>query len=69
MPRYRAYFSPYFASEQYQESNERRVEKAIENNFKSIYYLITKVWRHHPTSTIDDVNIEDTKILDRHKDE
>ena len=48
MPRYRAFFSPYFTSQEFQKSNERKIEKAIEDRWHSILFLITKVWKHSP---------------------
>lgn len=54
MPRYRAFFNPYFASEVFQESNERKVEKIIENRWHSVLFLITKVWKHSPTDRLKD---------------
>jgi hypothetical protein len=72
MPRYRDFFSPYFTSEAFQNSDERKIEKAIEDRFKSICYLITKIWKHSPTpleKAIEKIVTEDKELFDRLKDQ
>jgi hypothetical protein len=69
MPRYRTYFSPYFNSAGFQESDERKIEKNIEDKCKSILCLITKIWRH-PSTPLDapiDTN-KDENLLQKPKD-
>jgi hypothetical protein len=77
MPRYRDFFSPYFTSDAFQNSDERKVEKAIEDRFKSICYLISKIWKHDPVpiereielkKAIERIVTEDKELLDRLKD-
>jgi hypothetical protein len=78
MPRYRDFFSPYFTSEAFQNSDERKIEKAIEDRFKSICYLISKIWRHDPApikreieleEAIKKIVTEDKELFDRLKDQ
>lgn len=78
MPRYRAFFNPYFSSELFQESNERKVEKAIEGKCKSVLCFIHKIWRHDPAplkrdaklkEATDKIVTEDKELLDRLKDQ
>jgi hypothetical protein len=45
MTRHHAFFSPYFTSTEFQDSDERKIEESIENKWKSIVFLITKVWK------------------------
>jgi hypothetical protein len=76
MPRYRDFFSPYFTSNAFQNSDERKIEKAIEDRFKSICYLISKIWKHNPDTTKKEIELkkaieiiinEDQELLDRLK--
>ena len=73
MTRHHVYFSPYFASEEFQKSGERKVEKAIENKFKSIVYIIANIWRKNRKSKIKQIAkkiaIEDKELFDRLKDQ
>ncbi len=43
--------TPYFASNAFQESKERSIEKCIENRFKSILYVITHIWSKSSSNT------------------
>jgi hypothetical protein len=70
MTRYHVFFSPYFTSNEFQDSDERKTEKAIEDKFKSLLYLIS-VWRK-PKPNIKEIakriSEEDKELLDRLKD-
>jgi hypothetical protein len=73
MTRHHVFFSPYFTSNKFQESDERKIEEAIENKWKSIVFLITKVWKKpkRPLTreeAIQKIMIEDQELLDRLKD-
>jgi len=73
MTKHHAYFNPYFASDEFQESSERKIEKSIEDKCKSIICLITKIWKHSPKKiTIEEfakkIATEDKELLDRLKD-
>jgi hypothetical protein len=72
MTRHHAFFSPYFTSNEFQESDERKMEKTIEDKWKYIVLLITKVWKkpkHKPTlkKAIQKIINEDQELLDRLK--
>lgn len=74
MPRYRQFFSPYFTSDAFQNSDERKIEKAIEDGCKSLLCLITKVWKQPDAKKLSIEDIakkiakEDKELLDRLKD-
>jgi len=73
MTRHHVFFSPYFTSNEFQESDERKMEKTIEDRFKSLLYLIG-IWRKpkNNNSKIEEIAkkiaIEDKELLDRLKD-
>jgi G:T/U-mismatch repair DNA glycosylase len=73
MTRHHAFFSPYFTSNEFQDSDERKVEKAIENKFKSLLNLVA-VWRKPKTNkpTVEEIAKkiakEDKELLDSLKD-
>lgn len=46
MTKHHAYFNPYFASPEFQDSHEREVEKSIENKVKSVWLKISKPWKY-----------------------
>lgn len=77
MSRYRAFFSPYFTSAEFQDSHERKVEKAIEDKCKTVLCFINKIWKHDSIPTerevrlkeaIEKIVTEDKELLDRLKD-
>jgi hypothetical protein len=37
--------TPYFRSQEFQDSHEREIEKSIEDKVKSVICIITKIWR------------------------
>jgi hypothetical protein len=43
--------TPYFRSDAYQESFERKIEKSIEDKCKSVLCLLTKIWKHTSDSS------------------
>lgn len=46
MTRYHIQLTPYFRSEEYQGSHERKMEKSIEDKCKSIIGILSKIWNH-----------------------
>jgi hypothetical protein len=45
MTRHHVFFSPYFTSNEFQESDERKIEQAIENKCNYALFLITRIWQ------------------------
>jgi hypothetical protein len=73
MTRHHAFFSPYFTSNEFQDSDERKIEEAIEDKWKSVVFLITKVWKKPSRrltlkEAIQKIMTEDQELLDRLKD-
>lgn len=65
MTKHHAYFNPYFASPEFQNSHERAVERSIESKVRYIWNKISRIWKR---STIMPKEISDTEYYNKNKE-
>jgi hypothetical protein len=73
MTKHHVYFSPYFTSNEFQNSKEREFEVVIEDKFKAVMHLITKIWRNPNKPVMEEIvnsaDSKDKELIDRIQDE
>jgi hypothetical protein len=59
MTKHYVQLTPYFKSDAYQESFERKIERSIEDKCRSVLCLLTKIWKHNSDSPKKDKDLEE----------